>query len=146
MTTRATSCELRVNQTCCARRESCDSDGVLHMVRTRGLTTGGRRRTSWARRTMARCDNNNEARHDMTGTCRAALGEVGDGTRRSSIPRRGLQGGARCWTGCWVGDSAAHHGLARRLYRPARTGARAKGAGVASRTALPTAVLGYRMP
>ena len=50
MTTRATSRELHVNQTCCARRESCDSDGVLHMVRTRVLTTGERRRTTmtWA--------------------------------------------------------------------------------------------------
>jgi hypothetical protein len=47
---RATPRELRVNQTCCARHESCDSDGVLHMVRTRVLTTGERRRTTmtWA--------------------------------------------------------------------------------------------------
>jgi hypothetical protein len=37
MTTRATTHELHVNQTCCTRRESSDSEGVLHMVRTRGL-------------------------------------------------------------------------------------------------------------
>jgi hypothetical protein len=52
MTTRATSRELHVNQTCCARRESCDSDGVLHMVRTSTSTiwlyTSGRIFTSQA--------------------------------------------------------------------------------------------------
>jgi hypothetical protein len=105
------------------------------MVRTRGLTTGGRRRTSWARRTMARCDNNDEARHDMTGTCRAALGEVGDGTRRSSIPRRGLQGRRTLLDGLlgrgfgrspWVGAEAAPAGSDR--------GSRAQGAWLASRT------------
>jgi hypothetical protein len=80
------------------------------MVWTRGLTTGGRRRTSWARRTMARCDNNDEARHDMTGTCRAALSEVGDERDEALSHGAGCRGGARYWTGCWVGDSVAHMG------------------------------------
>jgi hypothetical protein len=62
------------------------------MVRTRGLTTGERRRTTWARWTTTRCDHNDEPRHDTMGTCRAALDEVGDRTRRRSSPRRGLQG------------------------------------------------------
>jgi hypothetical protein len=37
MTTRATTRELRANQTCCARRKSCDSEGVT------GLRARGRR-------------------------------------------------------------------------------------------------------
>jgi hypothetical protein len=147
MTTRATPRELHVNQTCCARRESCDSDVVLHMVRTRGLTTGERRRTTWARRTTTRCDNNDEARHDTTRTCRAALDEVGDGTRQSSSPRRGLQGRRTLLDGLlgrgfgrspWVGAEAAPTGSDR--------GSRTQGAGVASWAALPTAVPGCRMP
>jgi hypothetical protein len=48
---------------------------------------------------------------------------------RPNTHSAGYRGGARCWTGCWVGDSAAHHGLAWRLHRPARTGARAQGQG-----------------
>jgi hypothetical protein len=137
MTTCATSRELRINQACCARRETCDSDGVLHMVRMRGLTMGERRRTTWARRTMARCDNNDEARHDTMGTCRAALDEVGDGTRRSSSPRRRLQGRRTLLDGLlgrgfgrspWVGAEATPADSDR--------GSRAQGAGVASRATL----------
>jgi hypothetical protein len=117
------------------------------MVRTRGLTTGERRRTTWARRTTTRCDNNDEARHDTTRTCRAALDEVGDGTRQSSSPRRGLQGRRTLLDGLlgrgfgrspWVGAEAAPTGSDR--------GSRTQGAGVASWAALPTAVPGCRMP
>jgi hypothetical protein len=112
MTTRATSRELRVDQTCCAWRESCDSDGVLHMVRTRGLTTGERRRTTWARWTTTRCDHNDEPRHDTMGTCRAALGEVGDRTRRRSSPRCGLQGRRTLLDGLLGRGLVLAHGVA----------------------------------
>jgi hypothetical protein len=137
MTTCATSRELRVNQACSVRRETCDSDGVLHMVQMRGLTTGEQRRTTWARQTMARCDNDDEARHDTMGTCWAALGEVGDRTRRSSSPRCGLQGRRTLLDGLlgrgfgrspWVGAEATPAGSDR--------GSHAQGAGVASRAAL----------
>jgi hypothetical protein len=47
MTTRATTRQLRINQMCCTWCEPCDSEGVLHMVRTRGLTTGEWRQTTW---------------------------------------------------------------------------------------------------
>jgi hypothetical protein len=50
MTTRATTRQLRINQMCCTRCESYDSEGVLHMVRTWGLTTGEWRQTTWVRR------------------------------------------------------------------------------------------------
>jgi hypothetical protein len=72
---------------------------------------------------------------------------VGDGTRRSSSPRRGLQGRHTLLDGLlgrgfgrspWVGAEAAPAGSDR--------GVRAQGAGVASRAALPTAVPGCQMP
>ena len=68
----------------------------------------------------------------------AALGEAGDGTRRSSSPQRGLQGRHTLLDGLlgrgfgrspWVGAEAAPAGSDR--------GVRAQGAGVASRAALP---------
>jgi hypothetical protein len=92
MMTRTTPRELRLNQTCCARRESCHSEGVLHMVRTRGLTTGERRQTTWARRMTARRRRTTKVLRKLTaslGTARAlqtawrtshADGALGNGT------------------------------------------------------------------
>jgi hypothetical protein len=110
MMTRATPHELRVNQTCCARWESCDSEGVLHMVRTRGLTTGERRRTTWARRTTARRRHTTKVLRRLTtslGMARAlctarwtshadgALGDDTDGLCDADERRSLAQGG--CW-------------------------------------------------
>jgi hypothetical protein len=121
MTTRATPHELRVNQTCCARRESCDNDGVLHMVRTGGLTMGERHELDGRRR-----DAITTTRRGMTRRERAGRRSAKWVTERDEALAHGAgcRGGARCWTGCWVGDSAAHHGLVRRLHRPAQIGAR----------------------
>jgi hypothetical protein len=105
MKTRATTRELRANQTCCARRESCDSEGVTEL-RARGRRSSPCDNGGW--RDMDAAQAHRRSRHVMKhwATVRQARG---DARRRATRTTYNTRDGEDCsdvpmmvWGGAWA--------------------------------------------